>query len=222
MDAWRGIEERSCLLRHDCDNDLTAAVQMARIERELGVVGTYCLMLTSSMYNVLAPPNAALVEEIVSEGHRVGLHFDELAYPDAGAQDVSALVDREADVLRARFDVEVDVVTFHQPSTAVLDGTVRTSMLNSYDKEHTAGFHYLSESNTVWREGCACEIFTTARYPRIQLLVHPEWWTLNEMSVREKWNLMFEHNFRLNQGSMLARERAYHWKQDIRFETGTE
>ena len=222
LDEWRSRDDRSCVLRHDCDNDLVAAVQMASIEHDAGVASTYCLMLTSPMYNLLAPPNVRLVERIIAAGHRIGLHFDELAYPDARADEIPAFVDSEADSVRAHLGIEVDVVTFHQPSTAVLDGTIRTSMLNSYDKEHLAGFYYISDSNTVWREGCACEVFPSGRYQRMQLLIHPEWWTEDDMTIRDKWNLMFEHNFDTNQDSMLVRERAYQWKQHLRFEVDGE
>src|SRR4051794_40605096 len=52
-----------CLLRHDCDNDLVAAVEIARIEEQLNVRSTYFLMLRSALYNLLSPTNMALARE---------------------------------------------------------------------------------------------------------------------------------------------------------------
>ncbi|MRS11747.1 MAG: hypothetical protein EG823_01585 [Actinobacteria bacterium] len=222
IDEWRARDDvRTCILRHDCDNDLVASAKMAEIEHDLGVVSTYCLMLTSPMYNLFAPPNLELVRRIRSLGHRFGLHFDEHRH-DAAVGAVSSLVDAEAALLSECLGVPIDVVTFHQPSTDVIEGRISTTMLNSYDREHTAGFYYLSDSNTVWREGCACEVFSAGRYPRLQLLIHPEWWTETDMPIRDKWNLMFRHNFDLAQDSMLARERAYQWRQDISFDLKDE
>ncbi len=212
-----GDGELVCLLRHDCDNDLVAAAEISRLEEALGVRSTYFLMLRSAMYNLLSVPNAELVREIVGRGHWVGLHFDEHYYQNLTPAEISACVDQERDWLSNEFGVPVDVVSFHQPSQRVLDEKVTLRCINTYDRRDLPDVHYLSDSNTVWTEGCPSHLFRARRYRRVQLLLHPEWWTPEEMTVPEKWNQMLRHNFALMQKSLLARERAYRMEQAITF-----
>ena len=74
-----------CLLRHDVDADLGAAVELARIEQRVGVQATYFCMLRSPLYNVFGRRNVELVHELVSLGHEIGLHYDVGFDPPVGA-----------------------------------------------------------------------------------------------------------------------------------------
>jgi hypothetical protein len=209
--------DRVCALRHDCDNDLTAAVLLARFEQEMGVRSTYFIMLRSAMYNLLARPNADLAREIIGRGHWIGLHFDEHFYPDCDPERLAELVDRERDWLAAELGVPVDVVSFHQPSAEVLANRVRLNCVNTYDRQRFADVHYLSDSNMIWQEACPSELFRARRHPRLQLLLHPEWWTAEEMPIEQKWMRMLRNNFALMQRSLLERERAYRQELDVAF-----
>jgi hypothetical protein len=218
LDEYRRAAGRgACLLRHDCDNDLVAAAQMARIEQEFGVRSTYFLMLRSAQYNLLSISNSELVREIIGLGHWIGLHFDELYYRDVSPERLAACADRERDYISSEFNVPVEAISFHQPSRRVLDNEVRLNCLNTYDRHDMRGFHYISDSCMVWKEGCPSEFFRAQRRPLLQLLIHPEWWTEEEMSLQEKWNLMMRHNFELMQQSLLEKERAYPHRQEIIF-----
>jgi hypothetical protein len=217
LDRYRQEGRLICLLRHDCDNDLTAAATIARLEEEMGVQSTYFLMLRSAVYNLLAEPNARLVREIVGRGHWIGLHFDEHFYPAATPEQLADLVDRERTWLAEEFGVPVEVVSFHQPSQRVLDKGVKLNCINTYDRDDLRDVYYLSDSNTVWKEGCPSDFFRAYRHPRLQLLLHPEWWTAEEQTVEEKWNQMLRNNFALIQQSLLSRERAYNHAQEIEF-----
>jgi hypothetical protein len=206
-----------CLLRHDCDNDITAALKMAEVEHESGVKSTYFMMLRSAMYNLLSPANASMVREIIGLGHWIGLHFDESYYADADTDAITEYVERERGWLSTEFNVPVDVVSFHQPGIRVLENQIKLKCLNTYDKHDFRDTYYLSDSNTVWREGSPSLFFAERRHPRLQLLIHPEWWTEAEETILQKWNRMLRHNFDLMQHNLLTRERAYHWHQQIEF-----
>lgn len=209
--------DRICLLRHDCDNDLTAAATLAAIEHEMGVRSTYFLMLRSALYNLMAIPNARLVREIIACGHWIGLHFDETFYHDSTTAQIAGYVDQERDWLARETGAAIQVVSFHQPSGRVLNNEIKLNCLNTYDRTDMQGVYYLSDSNTVWQEGCPSEFFQARRHPRLQLLLHPEWWTAEEKTVQQKWQQMLTNNFALLQGSMLARERAYTIPHQILF-----
>ena len=74
--------EGEVVLRHDVDLSLESALEMARIEAEVGVESTYFVLLTSPLYNALAPANREILRRIEGLGHDVGLHFSTHAYPE--------------------------------------------------------------------------------------------------------------------------------------------
>jgi hypothetical protein len=217
LGKYRQSGQRVCLLRHDCDNDLTAAAEIAAIEKEMGVRSTYFFMLRSAMYNLLAPPNAEKAREILRLGHWIGIHFDEHSYPGASATEISGHVNKERAWVTREFGATIDVISFHQPSPRVLQNEVKLNCINTYDREDMRDVYYLSDSNTVLNQGCPSEVFKSGRHTRLQLLLHPEWWTENEMTIDDKWNEMLRHNFELTQQSLLSRERAYLRRRTITF-----
>jgi hypothetical protein len=214
----RSGTQYSCSLRHDCDNDLVAALRLARVERDLGIRSTYFVMLRSAMYNLLSPANAALVREILGQGHWLGLHFDESVHAGEPLERLSALVDRERQWLTEEFGQSVEVVSFHQPSHKIVEGTLALNCINTYSRQDLAGVHYVSDSNLKFRDGCPSEIFRGRHHRHVQILLHPEWWTEQEMPLGEKWNQMLINNLELMQQSLLAREATYKTPQRLRLE----
>jgi peptidoglycan/xylan/chitin deacetylase (PgdA/CDA1 family) len=196
-------------LRHDCDNDLVAAVRLADIEAEEGVHATYFLMLRSAMYNLLAPTNARLVRQLLGCGHWLGLHFDESLAADEPDDRVANLVDRERALVSEEFGVPIEAVSFHQPGKRVLDNRVRLNCVNTYDRRDMAGLHYTSDSNLAFRGGEPAALFRTGEHPRLQVLIHPEWWTKEEMPVAAKWDRMLLDNLELAEESLRHREATY-------------
>jgi hypothetical protein len=215
MAQLRSGTQYSCSLRHDCDNDLVAALRLARLECDLGIRSTYFVMLRSAMYNLLSPNNAALVREILGQGHWLGLHFDESVHAGEPLERLSALVDRERQWLKEEFGQSVEVVSFHQPSHKIVEGTLALNCINTYNRQDLAGVHYVSDSNLKFRDGCPSEIFRGKRHRLVQILLHPEWWSENEMPLEEKWNQMILNNLDLMQQSLLAREATYTERQRL-------
>lgn len=215
--ANRKSRGRLVVLRHDCDNDLVAAAQMARIEHALGVRSTYFLMLRSALYNLLSIPNATLVREIIGLRHRIGLHFDERCYEYARPRDIPLHVERERRWLEREFGVRVDVVSFHQPSELILRTGVTLNCINAYDFRDANGVRYISDSNATWIGDTPEDVFAAATETRVQILLHPEWWTVRRQTVSERWERMLTNNVGLMQRSMRERERAYRQDLVVRF-----
>jgi hypothetical protein len=216
LDAMRDDTERACFLRHDCDNDLVAALALAEIEAEAGARSTYFIMVRSALYNVMAPNVSALVRKIVVLGHRLGLHFDEAPYRDLPADQISDAVEREKGWLVREFGQPIDVVSFHQPSARVLANEVRLrGCLNTYDKKDMASLHYLSDSNLRFRAQSPIECFEAGTHRLLHILLHPEWWTEEAMHLDEKWNRMLSNNVDLMQKSLLEREDTFNRRRHV-------
>jgi hypothetical protein len=217
LQGYRQRAQRVCLLRHDCDNDLTAALAIARLEAEMGIRSTFFLMLRSAMYNLLSIPNAKLAREIVRIGHWVGLHFDEQNYEQQNSEQIAICADRERRLLGEELGTRVDVVSIHQPTLRMLDNQVKLNCLNTYDRDDMRDVYYLSDSNAMWKKDNPSEFFRTRRQLRLQLLIHPEWWVEKEETIQQKWVRMLRHNFELMQQSLLEREQTYNQYHRIEF-----
>lgn len=203
-----------CVLRHDCDNDLVSALEIAKIESSFGVKSTYFVMLRSAMYNLLSRPNSEIVREIRALGHHIGLHFDEALVSGLPADAVNAEVERECALIEAEFGTPIEAVSFHQPGKRILDNDVKINRINTYDKADIGELHYISDSWGVMRADLI-EAFRERKFSRLQLLLHTEWWTDNAANRYERWRETLSRLFTQMQSELLAREPAYETPHEI-------
>jgi hypothetical protein len=168
------------LLRHDVDLSLDAALELARLEAELGVRATYFLMTRSVFYNLGSDAGEQALAALRALGHAVGHHA---VYPHVDLDD--------------RFD---RVVAWHNPDpefvSQPIDGAVNVMEQPWFDPER-----YRSDSNQHWRQGCPHEQLARGEFDWLQLLVHPEIWVYPGGTMRETMLAMLgaERALRLEQ-----------------------
>lgn len=207
-----------CLLRHDIDADLNAALQMARLENSLGIKSTYFIMLRSPVYNLFGRQNHLYVQEIIELGHEIGLHYDEGFYPE-GESDLNALVEKEAAILQTAFGKKIEVVSFHQPGEKVISNEIRLDhFLNTYDKKQFEGIFYFSDSNMIWKKETPWEVFDEQLYDKVQLLIHPMWWVgIGNENTFELWNKALLDNSKRSFDQIIKTERAFGAPRFLKF-----
>lgn len=179
--------ERSVILRHDIDTDISKAVKMASIEEMGGVKSTYFVLLTSDFYNVFSKSSRDGLKQIVDGGHTIGLHFDEVCYPELSGnmEAVKRKIMEEAELLSGAVGCKVDIVSMHRPSQFVLEADIDIpEMINSYGKTYFKEFKYLSDSRRRWREPVD-EIIESGGYERLHILTHPFWYNETEEDIHE-------------------------------------
>jgi hypothetical protein len=213
--------ERHCILRHDVDVSMEYALTMARTEGEEGVRSTYFLMLRSPAYNLLGRHASLAVREMVSLGHEIGVHFD-AEHPLVKPETLVAQVLAEATMVADLAGSEVKAVSFHQPSRQILEQRVVVpGLINTYNQDQLAGWHYVSDSNRNWKAKSGIELFREAEHPKIQLLVHPMWWVCEAEATDQVWDEAIMSNFELMQRQFLDTERAYGVRREIRLTRGS-
>jgi len=148
-------ERGDLFLRHDIDLSLDAALQMAELEAEVGVLATYLLMTESVFYNLASSEGVAAITRLRELGHRVGLHA---VYPRVELDD--------------RFD---GVVSWHNPESEYMSARI-DGAINVYAEPYFSPQTYRSDSNQHWRSGCPHEELRGGGFPWLQILVHPEIW----------------------------------------------
>jgi hypothetical protein len=200
-----------CLLRHDIDADLGAALKMAQVEHSLGIKATYFLMLRSPVYNLFSRHNHRFVQEIINLGHYIGVHYDGSFLPH-NTRSINEWVHHEAAVLENMFHVKITTVSFHQPNEDILSNKIKISgLINTYDKNDLSHFQYISDSNKQWKSQHPEDIFKDGLHPRLHLLIHPMWWMQSEQNLPtpDVWNITLKKNLERMQEQLLATERAY-------------
>ena len=177
--------EKCVILRHDIDNSIEKAVRLAEIENEIGVRSTYFVLLTSDFYNVASAKSLAGLKRIADLGHGIGLHFDEIAYPEESRNDVPGLIKREADILGQVLGMHIRSVSMHRPSKATLAADYKIpGLVNSYGQTFFHDFKYLSDSRRRWREP-VLDIISKEEAQRLHILTHAIWYNDQEETIAE-------------------------------------
>jgi hypothetical protein len=166
------------ILRHDIDFCVKAARDMALIEAEKGLFSTFFFMLRTPFYNLFTAENSKAVREIIGAGHRIGLHFDRMPYPNASVGELAAALNREAAVLGNWFETDIKVASYHRPLAREVEGHAEGShpLLNTYMEAFTKRIKYFSDSQGAFRFGHPVESEAFQEKRPIQLLIHPIWW----------------------------------------------
>ena len=182
--TWQEAD-RCVILRHDIDNSLEKAVELAYLEQKLGVTSTYFVLLTSDFYNPAAKGSLEKLWVIQSMGHELGLHFDEKAYPKGAPEETVARILRERDILSSILETSVTTVSMHRPSKATLNADLEIpGMINSYGQTFFHDFKYLSDSRHRWREPIL-DIVRSGAHERLHILTHAFWYHEQEESIQE-------------------------------------
>lgn len=147
------------LLRHDVDMSLEDAIAMAELEHTHGIQATYLLMTRSNFYNLASPAGLVAISRLRELGHWVGHH---------------ALHPHAEPTIDPGFD---RVMAWHNPQLEYMAAAV-PGWANAMEPRFTGDFEwtYRSDSNQTWRRGDPLDELAAARFPWLQLLIHPVLW----------------------------------------------
>lgn len=156
------------LLRHDVDFDLRNAVDLAKIEAEVGICSTFFVLTSCRTYNVLNIDNRKILREIIELGHEIALHFDPSIYD----YDLQNAAKEEAKILSFACDYQVKSISLHNPSVhgeyPIFDG-----FINAYDPMLFKSESYISDSCYSFRGKNPFEFIKGVKKNSIQILLHP-------------------------------------------------
>ena len=162
------------ILRHDIDYSVVKALELAEIERELGVQTTYFLMLSSTYYNLLGLEHLRAARRLVALGHEIGFHYDtDVLESDSEERQAEQIV-AQARFLSAVLETPVTSVAQHNPSVTPKRVQV-PGYVDAYADRFCKDIAYLSDSRRLWGVADPFQFF--AEHDRAQLLIHPLWWS---------------------------------------------
>jgi len=161
-------------MRHDIDFSLEKALEIAKIESNMGVKSTFFLLITSNFYNVFSLEAEKIIREIISLNHKIGLHFDETRYDN---NDFNLLIHKEIKLLEDFYRIKVDCVSFHRPSnSSLINNYDFGNIINSYSNTYFKEMLYVSDSRRNWKMD-VINIIKTKSILRLHLLTHPIWYS---------------------------------------------
>lgn len=182
-----GEYDKCVILRHDVDNSLPGALELAKIEHRLGIKSTYFILLSSDFYNPFSKKNRIIIDEMIVLGHTIGLHFDETVYPDdyGNVEKTIKNIKQEIDNLSKGLGGEVKCFSYHRPSKNILDSNIEIEgLINSYGNSFFKDFKYLSDSRRHWREP-ALNIIESGTYSKLHILTHPFWYQKTDLEMKD-------------------------------------
>jgi len=188
--------------RHDVDISMHRAYRLACIEQERGIKATYFVMLTSRYYNICELEIIQLIKKIHQLGHIIGLHFDTKYYKNPIITDPETLITAikiQKNALEDILNSQIKVFSLHDTQElkpSLLYPNELCGMINVYSNYFNTQFKYCSDSNGFWRFAPIADLIDPLNYPRLHVLIHPEWWTSEELTPRQK--VMRALNGRLN------------------------
>lgn len=215
--------KRLCLLRHDVDADLEAAVLMAKLENEMKIKSIYFLMTQSPVYNLFSRASSSLVHKILEFGHDIGLHYDQFYFENLGTHR-SETVDEQARMISSFYNCQINAYSTHQPSVNILDmKSYSGQLIDCYNDKRLKEFKYLSDSNRGLNIDFLERLTTDDENPSkpnnpnqsIQLLIHPMWWVYEDTSTAKVWDATLRVNFNQIQRQLLQTERSYGSEREI-------
>ena len=171
-------KHRKLFLRHDIDIDLNKASTIATIEYQLGIRATYMVMLNSPTYDLRSDSSIEILQQLLSMGHEVGLHFDldkNKRNKETSIESIESEIIRDIKNLEEIIQRPVQSISFHRPLSQFLNGPIEiVGLVNAYAKELMKW--YLSDSAGSWREGEPLPKLSAPKSDLLQLLIHPIWW----------------------------------------------
>lgn len=184
---YHNYTKKCVILRHDIDFDIDAALNMAEIEYENNIKSTYFVIVTSDFYNVHSLESRIKLKRIVELGHEIGVHYDELAYPnDIGNIDkIIKNIQQEGTILEDIVGQTITTVSMHRPSQEIIEKNISIpGFINSYGIEFFHEFKYVSDSRRCWREPIE-KYIDEEKYDKLHILTHPFWYKDEELGLTE-------------------------------------
>ena len=184
--------DKSIILRHDVDFCPIKALEVARIEYEIGVKSTYFVLLSTEFYNVFSRESSRMFSEILDMGHHIGLHFDEQRCETSSIEQIKEQIYNEKEILGRALKTQISVVSMHRPSQFTLDSSIELDgLINSYSPKYFKEMKYISDSRMNWREDPKA-VVSNNQYNKIHILTHPFWYSSKSENTKEKLSRLID------------------------------
>jgi hypothetical protein len=178
--------EKYCVIRHDVEFSIDRALQLAAVERELGIRTTYVFQICNNNYNTFSHKNKVHILDIASYGHDIGVHIH-LGNFNEAHESIESYIVKQANLLSTALDYPINKFSMHRPLKKHIINPIQIpGYINMNAPEffvYTEDFSiydlpvlYLADSNHAWKYGNPLDI-DFSKINKMQLNCHPFSWT---------------------------------------------
>jgi hypothetical protein len=181
-------ERKVLLLRHDVEFSVPIALEMARVEADLGVKSTYFVQLHGDFYNALEKGTFNQLKEIEALGHTLALHFDAHFWGVDNEADLEKFLEIDANTFKTYFGYKPYVFSFHNTTPFILscDKGKYAGMINVYSKSIKENLGYCADSTGYWRYEVLEDRLREAKDDKLQVLIHDGMWQTEMLPPRRR------------------------------------
>jgi len=188
--------EHGLIMRHDVDFSIDMAYEFSRKELENGIKSTFYILVTSDMYNPFSGESRKKIDQLLSDGFEIGLHFDPLAFGQKTDNELLGFMNAEIDMLEQSFGFKVKSYSMHNPS---LSGIYleNPELINAYDQKIFSPDNYISDSCYSYRGKDLETFLEKSNESLVQFLTHPiHFFSNGKISYEVQVNEMVEGFYR--------------------------
>ena len=170
--------QRSIILRHDLEFSVPIALEIAKIEHQLGLKSTYFVQLHGDFYNALELKTFHIIKEIESLGHEIALHFDSHFWGIQDTQQLKQFLLIDKDTFTKYFGKAPRLFSFHNSNAFTLscEDDSYVGMHNVYATKYKKEFGYCADSTGFWRYEILQNRISEAKDNVLQVLIHDAMW----------------------------------------------
>ncbi len=178
FDTFFEYSNQSIILRHDLEFSVPIALEMAKIEYQLGIKSTYFVQLHGDFYNALEMKTYNTIKEIESLGHEIALHFDSHFWGITDTQQLEKFLLIDKDTFAKYFGKVPRLFSFHNNNAFTLncENDSYAGMHNVYAKKYKNEYGYCADSTGFWRYEILQNRISEAKDNVLQVLIHDAMW----------------------------------------------
>jgi hypothetical protein len=194
FDSVSSNTEKYCVIRHDVEFSIERALQLAKLENELGIKTTYVFQICNNNYNPFSHKNKIHILEISKLGHDIGVHVHLGNYNEL-EQSIEQYIIKQSQLLTLALDFPINKFSLHRPLQKHIETEItipgyinmNASEFFTFTKEfsiYDLPVLYLADSNHEWKYGNPIDI-DFSKIKKMQLNCHPFSWTVEGL---DNWN----------------------------------
>ena len=191
------LTEGKAVLRHDVEYSPKRALEIAKIDAEHNIKSSFFFQVLSTCYNLFSVDNREIVYEILSMGHKIGLHVYCSFVSDYKLNDLESEILKQKNLINSV--VKVDRFCLHRPKLWMLEQNddYICDMLNAYGKSYfnypkPKHVKYFADSMHQWKYG-----YPSYKNDKIQINIHPDSWSKNGENINKNFNNLVLENMDL-------------------------
>ena len=170
-------KKKTFYLRFDVDISPNNALKLGVALNKKKIKANFFFQINAETYNCFSGHTIEIVKKLKKMNHCVGLHIDEYLIREKQIKKTINWFSNNV----TKID---NVVSFHRPSKKVL-GKKYKNFINTYEKKFFNKKIYLSDSRNNRNFNLQLDELIQKQEKKIQLLLHPEWWSVitNEKKI---------------------------------------